>query len=311
MTGNSDHARLDARAARQAGLFTRDDAKACGFTDDQVRRRLRRRDWQVVLGQVMTRAARPVTPLLRDRAALLAVPDAVLAGPSAARRYGLDVPGLRTSIIVAPERRVRLPGVSVRREQLDPVDLVLIEGVLLTAPERTVVDCVRELSPDQADLVMDRALQRRLITFEGFAARVQAMVGQRGIRRLVRAVARHAHGARSVAERLLVQGLRRARIEGWRANVPVHDAEGLIGVVDFGFLEIRLAVEVDGRAWHSAGDRFQHDRERQNRLVRAGWTVLRFTWRDLTEDLDGVVRQITAVRRHLTRATSPPQTGPR
>lgn len=311
MTRSGDHARLDALAVRRAGLFTRDDAGACGFSDDQIRRRLRQGDWQVVLGRVLTRAGRTVTPLLRDRAALLAVPDAVLAGPSAARRYGLDVPGLRTSLIVAPERRVRLAGVSIRREPLDPADLVLIEGVLLTGPDRTVVDCVRELSPDQADLVLDRALQRKLITFDGFVTRVQTMVGQHGIRKLVMAMSRHAHGARSVAERLLVRGLRRAGIEGWRANVPVHDAEGLIGEVDFGFVEIRLAVEVDGRAWHSAGDRFQHDRERQNRLVRAGWTVLRFTWHDLTEDMDGVVRQIAAVRRRLASPTSPPPpTGP-
>ncbi|GAA1362377.1 endonuclease domain-containing protein [Catellatospora chokoriensis] len=300
MTGNDDHLRLDALAATRGGIFTRSEARGCGFSDHRIRRRLRRGDWQVVLGPVLARAGRTVTPLLRDRAPLLVVPDAVLSGPSAARRYGLDVPEARTRLTVPPGRQVRLAGVVVRRERLNPEDLNLIDGVLLTTPVRTVVDCVRELSPDQADLVLDRALQRRLITFEGFVAQVQAMVGRHGARTLVRAVSRHAYGARSVAERLLVQGLWRRRISGWRANLAVYDEMGLIGEVDFGFAEIRLAVEVDGRAWHSADDRFQRDRTRQNRLVRAGWTVLRFTWRDLTEDLPEVLHQIETVRHHLT-----------
>ncbi|GIF99637.1 endonuclease domain-containing protein [Catellatospora citrea] len=300
MTGNDDHLRLDALAATRGGLFTRVEARGCGFSDDRIRRRVRRGDWQVVLGPVLARAGRTVTPLLRDRAALLAVPDAVLSGPSAARRYGLDVPDLRTRLTVPPGRQVRLAGVAVRRERLDPEDLNLIDGVLLTTPVRTVVDCVREWSPDQADLLLDRALQRRLITYEDFVARVQAMVGRHGSPTLVRAVSRHAHGARSAAERLLVQGLRRGRLSGWQANLAVYDTEGLIGEADIGFAEIRLAVEVDGRAWHSADDRFQRDRARQNRLVRAGWTVLRFTWRDLTEDLPGVLHQIRTVRHRLT-----------
>ncbi|GAA2387287.1 hypothetical protein Cme02nite_21890 [Catellatospora methionotrophica] len=300
MTRDDDHRRLDALAESRGGLFTRAEARENGFSDDQIRRRLRRGDWQVVLGPVLARAGRSVTPLVRDRAAVLAVPDAVLSGPSAARRYGLDVPEPWTSLTVRPSQRVRLAGVSVRREPLDPADLCLVDGVLLTGPVRTVVDCVREMAPGHADVLLDRALQRRLITYEDFVARVQAMVGQHGVRALVQAVARHAHGARSVAERLLAQGLRRRRISGWQANLTVYDEGGLIGEVDFGFAEILLAVEVDGRAWHSADDRFQRDRTRQNRLVRAGWTVLRFTWSDLTEDLDGVLRQIAAVRRRLT-----------
>jgi very-short-patch-repair endonuclease len=39
---------------------------------------------------------------------------------------------------------------------------------------------------------------------------------------------------------------------------------------------------VDGFAFHTTPEQFEGDRQRQNRLVAAGWTVLRFTWRDLT-----------------------------
>ncbi|BCJ72120.1 hypothetical protein CS0771_16640 [Catellatospora sp. IY07-71] len=299
MTPTTDQAGLDVLADDRGGLFTREDAHRHGFTNDQIRRRLRRGDWRVVIGPVLTRAGRQVTPLLRDRAVLLAVPDAVLSGPSAARRYGLEVPDLRTCVTVGPGRQVRHAGLRVHREILASADVCLVDGMLFTGPAQTVIDCVRELRPDDADLVLDRAIQRRLITFEEFVERVRGRAGRHGAGPLVRAAARHAHGARSAAERLLVQGLRQGRITGWRSNLPVHDEDGLIGAVDFGFVEIRLAIEIDGQAWHSAADRFQHDRTRQNRLVRAGWTVLRFTWQDLTRNMPGVLHEIETVRRQL------------
>ena len=60
-----------------------------------------------------------------------------------------------------------------------------------------------------------------------------------------------------------------------------------------------LAVEVDGRAWHSDARTFVADRRRQNLLVNAGWTVLRYTWADLTERPGSVLAEI---RSALSRA---------
>ncbi|MDI1461929.1 DUF559 domain-containing protein [Catellatospora sp. KI3] len=300
MTRGGDQLRLDQMAAEQAGLFTRVQARECGYSDDQIRRRLRTGDWQVVLGKVLVRGGRVVTARLRDRAVHLGVPGAVLCGPSAARRYGLDVSDGRSWITVGPGRRVRLDGVEVRRADLPDDDITMADGLLLTSPARTVLDCVRVLPPDDADVLLDRAIQARLITFDEFVGKIGAEVGRHGVRALVGAVRRHALGARSTAERLLVGELRRRRIKGWRTNLPVHDADGLIGALDLGFEEVLLAVEVDGRAWHSAGDRFQHDRTRQNRLVRAGWTVLRFTWHDL-RDMERVTTLITEMVHRLRR----------
>jgi very-short-patch-repair endonuclease len=46
---------------------------------------------------------------------------------------------------------------------------------------------------------------------------------------------------------------------------------------------LMVAIEVDGMAYHVDVERFQRDRTRQNALVDLGWTVLRFTWADLTD----------------------------
>jgi very-short-patch-repair endonuclease len=49
---------------------------------------------------------------------------------------------------------------------------------------------------------------------------------------------------------------------------------------------------VDGWAWHVDVDRFRTDRRKGNAPTRAGWTLLRFTWHDLTSRPAEVVAEI-------------------
>lgn len=76
-------------------------------------------------------------------------------------------------------------------------------------------------------------------------------------------------------------------------NYPVWHAGELIGVLDIALPDRRIAIEIDGWAYHSDVDRFQRDRSRQNALVALGWTILRFTWADLTQR-PGYVRAMVA-----------------
>lgn len=69
----------------------------------------------------------------------------------------------------------------------------------------------------------------------------------------------------------------------------------LVARLDLAFPAARVAVEIDGLAYHSDAKRFQYDRTRQNLLVSLGWTVLRFTWRDLQDRPDYVVATIQQV----------------
>jgi very-short-patch-repair endonuclease len=48
--------------------------------------------------------------------------------------------------------------------------------------------------------------------------------------------------------------------------------------IDIAFPAVRLAVEIDGRLHEDNPNVFETDRYRQNQLVSAGWTVLRFTY---------------------------------
>lgn len=95
------------------------------------------------------------------------------------------------------------------------------------------------------------------------------------------------------SRRVLHRLLREAKMDGWVVNHLVM-LSGIEYWIDVAFVARRLAVEVDGWAWHSDVDRFTYDRRRQNALILAGWTVLRFTWHDLTSRPQTVIAQIKA-----------------
>lgn len=65
--------------------------------------------------------------------------------------------------------------------------------------------------------------------------------------------------------------------------------------------ELRIAIEVDGYAFHHAGyearSRFEDDREVGNWPTVHGWTLLRFTWRQIDDTPELVIATIkTTIR---------------
>jgi hypothetical protein len=223
-----------------------------------------------------------------DRAAQLSVPGSVLAAASAGRVWRIDVPDQRTFLCVGPHGRCRLPGVVALHMTPDPRDVRLSDGLPTALPGCAVVEALRLLPESDAIALLDRSLQRGWLTLDELANRVVSRVGP-GRRQLLRLLRLVVGGERSVGERLFTGLLKGAGIGGWEANVEIRDERGLIGLADVAFRKARLVVEIDGWAFHTTPVRFRRDRERQNRLVAAGWTVLRFTWRDLNERQQWVV----------------------
>ena len=100
-------------------------------------------------------------------------------------------------------------------------------------------------------------------------------------------------GTHAESEHRFVALLREAGITGWRANHLVRIG-GRRYFIDVAFPRALLAIEVDGLAHHSDRLAFQRDRRRQNDLVAAGWTILRFTWDDLVHRPHDVIARIVA-----------------
>jgi very-short-patch-repair endonuclease len=121
-------------------------------------------------------------------------------------------------------------------------------------------------------------------------------LGARGMGRSGALLRAAADRADSAAERLLQRILRAAGITGWVAQHPVGAY-----FVDVTFPRCRVAVEVDGWAWHVDVERFRADRRKGNALARTGWDLLRFTWHELSDQPAAVVSEIRAAVDHAQR----------
>jgi hypothetical protein len=287
--------RLYELARRQGGVFARWQALDHGFSHYAIARRLEAKEWVTVLGSVLTSAAAALGGASMEWAAYLACGrNCVLSGPSALRRHGLDVDPRTVGtfwVTIPPERHVRLPSVRTIREAVDPADVVQLDGMRVTSLTRSIVDTLRVVPDRVGEPILDRALLRRWLTVEELVDRTVSLAGRRGVGRLRRHLDRVGRGARSAAERRLHAII--ADIPGWVANYEVLDASGkIIAVIDVAFPEQRIAIEIDGLAFHTDPQRYQTDRTRQNNLTRQTWRILRYTWDDLTRRPQTVRRDI-------------------
>lgn len=75
---------------------------------------------------------------------------------------------------------------------------------------------------------------------------------------------------------------------------PVHTG-GRVYYVDFAVPHLKVAVEADGRRWHSDAVSFERDRERHNDLTAAGWRILRVTERQVRTEPGAVRGRVMAL----------------
>ena len=284
-------------ARHQAGLFTARQALDAGLTTEQVRHRRRSGLWVPFAGRAVRHRDQPGGHLADVVAVRLTWPDGVACLHSAARMHHLPVPDDGVVRAVVGHARGAQVQLVPHRYALGTDDVVRAPWGSYTPLARTVVDCLGLLPVRPAEELLVWVLTRRLVSHAELAtvlARTTHLTGNAQRRRLLEATKA---GAMSPAERRLHAILTRAGLTGWLADQPVRDGQGLIGAADVLFHGERLVIEVDGLAYHGHA-RFQTDRTRQNRLVAAGFTVLRFTWADLVDRPSSVGDQ---VRRTLHR----------
>lgn len=288
-------------AWRQAGAFTRRQAMECGATAGQVRWRMEQGIWVPVAGWALRSAAQAPGEHADMFAARLTWPDCVVVLGTAARVHRLPVRPDGKVHVVVPSGRPSRGRLTAHQFRLDDDDLVDVMGVPVTGLRRTVFDCLGRLPEPSALDLLAWVSSRRLVEHDELASWVWEHPGRWGNpsrRRLARRLAR---GAMNPAEDLLHGILGRAGIVGWAAGVSLGELIGVWAVADVYFPDVRLVIEVDGRRAHGH-ERFQADRTRQNLLVTAGCTVLRYTWSDLTLRPDQVAAQIAATIASLRAA---------
>ncbi len=179
------------------------------------------------------------------------------------------------------------PGLVLRRRDLDLLDITTRDGLRLATPAFAALETACALTDGSAFL--DRALQRKLAFPDLLDAHLRN-TGRPGFAAANAMIVAAADRADSAAERLLMRLLHGAGITGWVTGHPFGPY-----ALDLAFPVRRVAVEVDGWAWHVDAERFQTDRRKGNALTAAGWTLLRFTWHDLHNRPEQVIAQIRAV----------------
>lgn len=275
---------LDDWLAQHDGVITRVQAGTCGLSADAVDRLVRSGAWKKIHRGVYFVADRPFTIDARIRATVWgAGTSAVLSGEAAVFWHGVtsEVPSVIE--VTAPRHgRSRAKGCRLRRRDVHSKDIVVRRGLRVTSLELSVL----EAAVGKAH-IMDRALQRHT-TLAGLRRAHGRNPGRSGAEKAQRLLKAAEGGARSEGERLLVAELRARAVPGWVVNYRWGGYE-----LDIAFLMEMVAIEIDGWAFHSDRDAFQRDRTRQNVLAQS-WTILRYTWLDLTERMEEVIIEIIA-----------------
>ncbi len=154
----------------------------------------------------------------------------------------------------------------------------------LVAPDlvRTVADLLLWLPEEAGRAMLADALRRRLCSVDEVRRQLARMGVRHGRDRAWSVLADLAASPYSEGEVKVHRLLRQAGIDGWVANAPVYDSDGLIGLVDLLFEGSKVVVEFDGRAFHSDDVAFQRDRTAAEPPdPERGTSSSRFTWDDL------------------------------
>ena len=158
----------------------------------------------------------------------------------------------------------------------------------VTSVPRTLLDVAGLLPASSLRRALAEADYRGLLDVTAIEAELGQ--GRRGSADLRAALRRHqpelAHTRSALEERFL--GLcENARITLPEVNVTVC---GLM--VDGLWRRERLIVELDGHAAHGSRERIERDRRRELTLRAAGFTILRYTWQQVTGEPELVSRDL-------------------
>lgn len=290
-------------AARQSGYATRRQAIACGMHADAIARRVNSKRWsRIKPGLYLVSGYSPsIRGLLVAATATL---GAVVSHESAAELH--DLPGTTRGLAVVTVRvrkTYRFPDVVVHQlTDLTDDQVVDVEALPVTSPIRTVIDLAARMGPFPIGRIVDHLVLKGQGTLDEVGDLVLKLArhGKPGMKCLHKVLEVRAGGSFLGESQLEVMALRLFR--EWGLPEPVSQLSlpwrsSVNGRVDFAYPQVRLIIELDGRAWHSTLEAFESDRMRDNHAQLAGWRVLRITYRMLKgqpEMVRDMIRQALA-----------------
>ena len=293
---------LDELARPRAGIVTRRELLRLGWSASAIDR-ARGQGLLLDLARGVYRTAG--APFDRRAACFAAVAIAghqsALARYSAAEVHGMTEPRPGPVEVLLPHG-CRVPRgndrlVRVTRTRLLPdAERCVRKGLPVTTVARTLLDLAARTSAGRLTELTAAGLRIRgcnLADLEAVLAAHPAARGRDRLRAAIAVLGEDGGAARSDAE---IRALDVVVAAGLPRPVVAHRIFGddgtFIAEVDLAYPQQRIAIEIDGYRWHSSPARKRADEERQNRLVVAGWTVLRFSATDVRRRPGHVVEVI-------------------
>jgi hypothetical protein len=239
-----------------------------------------------------------VTAALRAKAGWLwAKRQGVVAGISAAALHGSRWVEDTTAVELIHDNRHRLAGVHTRGDRIEEDEIIVVDGVPVTTPARTVLDlgCWYPVTSGVAAIdSLARAAEFKAADVELLAQRYP---GRRGITRARLAITLFDAGAQSPKETWLRLVLVNAGLPRPQTQIPVRDEFGtVIAYLDMGWDHLKVAVEYDGDQHRSDQAQYRWDVKRLEILHRLGWIVIRVVAGDRPANIVRRVRTALADR---------------
>ena len=273
------------------GPFTVAEARQAGLTW----RQLQGASWRRIGSSLYVRAALADNPELLLAAVHRRLPvAAAFSGQTAAWLHGLELPPCDPVEVTIPESCgiSARAGMIVRRALLGDQDVVERRGMRVTSAVRTLADLSRRRPLVEAVVAVDMALHRAVVELGQLHAYMATHARRKGVVRLRQAIELAEPASESAMETRLRLVLVQAGLPRPEAQVPLHDEQGrFLGRPDLYYRPQRLGVEYDGGTHR---DSLLEDNRRQNRLLNAGFRLLRFAAADVHRTPDSVVAVVRA-----------------
>ncbi len=299
MRGSRDQ-RVAAIAGEQRGRAKRAQLLAAAITDHQIATMVGSGWLEPRFRGVYVVGYAPDGELTRETEALLACPDAALLGDvSAAAGWALIPWRLAKGpvhITIAGEHRTHQAGIRLHRTStLDSkLDIRIRNGLPIVSPARALVEIAGTLTPRELERALDDALHGNIVRL----AQVRETLMRIGSRRpgspiLDALLTEREEGSglsRSDGELAMWDAIISSGLPRPERNARVHGSE-----VDLLWPGLRVIVEVDSYQFHLRKASFDSDRSKDAALEALGFTVLRFTAKQIAEEPLAVIARIAAV----------------
>lgn len=216
-------------------------------------------------------------------------PGAALSHVTAAWWWGMLHAEPRRLHVCVPGRRRSIRSVRVHTRKRQP--RAWHKRLPLTHPAQTLLDIAGVVRFMELRRALAEAEYRRLTTL----AEVEAVLGRGRPGSAALRVALECHLPQLARTRSRMEEKFVLLCERHRLTPPAVNARVAGWTVDAVWFDRRTAVELDSHAAHGTPAAMEEDRRRDLELRAAGYTVLRYTWRQVTEDGDRVIADL---RRH-------------